>query len=421
MRSLLYLFLLLPGLAMGAATDTAFLQRDGSNRNVEVPIRGSSNTGKALGFDGSGILTTLSVQTLDSDLTSWAGITRASGFDTFATTPSSANLISLVTNETGTGALVFGTSPTLTTPVLGVATVTTINKVAFTAPATGSTLTILDGKTLTANHSITLAGTDSTVMTFPTTSATIARTDAAQTFTGTQTFGTIVTTTLGGAGGAITLDASGFNGNLATTDNTFQEVAQKLDDLASVGFDEAGNYEPTGIWDFTDATVTFGPLGSLTIPLGADPDIAEEGQLSWESDLDVLRAFDGTIQVAIARKFETFQITVIKPNDLDDAQRDAVIMFSNNSGMSFVITSWSAWSTSDDTTLNIEEVDGDGANNATVDAVEIATNGTGIFTGTDSTITADTIEDGHMVLLDFDDTDTPAQVHVTIKGYYLRN
>lgn len=64
----------------------------------------------------------------------------------------------------------------------------TINKVTITAPATGSTLTIIDGKTLTASNSITLAGTDSTTMTFPATSAAIARTDTGQTFTGSNTF-----------------------------------------------------------------------------------------------------------------------------------------------------------------------------------------------------------------------------------------
>jgi len=58
-------------------------------------------------------------QPLDSDLTSWAGVTRAAGFDTFAATPSSANLASLVTGETGSGALVFATSPALTTPNIG--------------------------------------------------------------------------------------------------------------------------------------------------------------------------------------------------------------------------------------------------------------------------------------------------------------
>jgi len=104
---------------------------------------------------------------------------------------------------TGTGNPVMATSPTLVTPVLGVATATTINKVTFTSPATGSTLTIadgktltqnatqtfagVDGKTLTFNNSITFTGTDATTMTFPTTNATIARTDSAQTFTGVQT------------------------------------------------------------------------------------------------------------------------------------------------------------------------------------------------------------------------------------------
>jgi hypothetical protein len=59
-------------------------------------------------------------QPLDADLTSWAAITRAAGFDTFVATPTSANLAALVTNETGSGALVFGTSPTIATPVLSV-------------------------------------------------------------------------------------------------------------------------------------------------------------------------------------------------------------------------------------------------------------------------------------------------------------
>lgn len=79
------------------------------------------------------------------------------------------------------------TSPTMTTPTLGVASATTINKVTITAPATGSTLTVADGKTFIVNNGLTLSGTDSTVMTFPSTTATIARTDAAQTFTGVQT------------------------------------------------------------------------------------------------------------------------------------------------------------------------------------------------------------------------------------------
>lgn len=69
------------------------------------------------------------------------------------------------TAETGTGSNARATSPTLVTPTIGVATATSVNKVAITAPATSATLTIADGKTLTANASLTLAGTDAKTLT----------------------------------------------------------------------------------------------------------------------------------------------------------------------------------------------------------------------------------------------------------------
>lgn len=77
----------------------------------------------------------------------------------FAAT-TSLQLKNTISDETGSGALVFATTPTLVTPALGVATATSINKTAFTAPATGSTLAVADGKTLTASNTLTLTGTD---------------------------------------------------------------------------------------------------------------------------------------------------------------------------------------------------------------------------------------------------------------------
>ena len=74
----------------------------------------------------------------------------------FAAT-TSAQLLGVISDETGSGALVFGTSPTFVTPVLGVAAATTLNKVTLTAPATGSTLTIADGATLTVSASATVS------------------------------------------------------------------------------------------------------------------------------------------------------------------------------------------------------------------------------------------------------------------------
>lgn len=63
------------------------------------------------------------------------------------------------------------------------------------APLFPGTLVIASGKTFTVNNTLTLAGIDGTTMTFPTTSATLARTDAANVFTGTQGFSSAITNT----------------------------------------------------------------------------------------------------------------------------------------------------------------------------------------------------------------------------------
>jgi hypothetical protein len=126
-------------------------------------------------------------------------------------------LVTLTGTETLTNKTL--TSPTLTTPTLGVATATSINKVALTAPANSATINIADGKTLTANNSITLAGTDGSTMTFPTTNASIARADAAQTFTGTQTFtNSVVINGTGATGAGLRLPTAAASGKILTSD-----------------------------------------------------------------------------------------------------------------------------------------------------------------------------------------------------------
>lgn len=123
---------------------------------------------------GLGTVATLNSVSLTSNVTGTlpvanggTGITSlGTGVATWLGTPSSANLAAAITDETGSGALVFATSPTLTTPTLGVASATSINKVTITAPATASTLTIADGKTLTASNTLTFTGTDSSSVAF---------------------------------------------------------------------------------------------------------------------------------------------------------------------------------------------------------------------------------------------------------------
>lgn len=77
----------------------------------------------------------------------------------------SAQLLSVMSDETGTGSVVFSASPTFTgSPALATATATTINKVTITAPASSATLTIANGKTLTASNTLTFTGTDSSTI-----------------------------------------------------------------------------------------------------------------------------------------------------------------------------------------------------------------------------------------------------------------
>jgi hypothetical protein len=66
--------------------------------------------------NGSTAWNSLAYQTGSIAISNVTGL--GTGVETFLATPSSSNLAAAVTGETGTGALVFGTSPTITTPTL---------------------------------------------------------------------------------------------------------------------------------------------------------------------------------------------------------------------------------------------------------------------------------------------------------------
>jgi len=144
-----------------------------ANGAIALAKLANGTDGEIPTWDSSGVITTVAVGTSGQVLTS-NGAGAAPTFQTaagggnaqtanplsqFAAT-TSAQLAGVISDETGSGALVFATSPTLVTPVLGVAAATSINKVAVTAPATSATLTIADGATLTASATATVSGTN---------------------------------------------------------------------------------------------------------------------------------------------------------------------------------------------------------------------------------------------------------------------
>ena len=148
---------------------------DGAETLTQKILTSPTLTGPALGTPVSGVLTSctgLPVSTgisgLGTDIATFLA-TPGAGIATFLATPSSSNLAAAVTGETGTGALVFATTPTFTTSVIGGATMAVFNTVSTNisgfGAATTMTLGATTGNAYVRNPVLTLGNTTNTIAT----------------------------------------------------------------------------------------------------------------------------------------------------------------------------------------------------------------------------------------------------------------
>jgi hypothetical protein len=200
------------GLGTGVAT---FLATP-TSANLRTVVSDETGTG-ALVF-ATGPTITLTNATGLPVATGISGL--GTGIATFLATPSSANLASAVTGETGSGGLVFGTAPTITNPVITGSGTGSIDGVPIgaTTASTGKFTTLTISVVTNANATYTVLATDHTII--QTTTASTYTLPAPVSFTGrqlhiiTQFAGTVVSASsnvvplAGGAAGTAILAAT---------------------------------------------------------------------------------------------------------------------------------------------------------------------------------------------------------------------
>lgn len=227
-------------------------------------------------------------------------------------------------------------------------------------------LTIASGKSLTVSNILTLAGTDSTVMTFPTTSATIARTDAANTFTGNQGFGIAASTPIHvkapatGASDTLTLQTAADSSDSALV-YWRNNSGAALMRMGSIGGDGTSTLNTLGYFRIGTGTATFGSnermrvhaSGGVSIGNTTDPGAANlsiNGTISFAVAGNGISLKSGTNTragnaalvggtVTVSNTTVTANTVVLLTRKTSGGTIGTAITYSLNAGTSFTITS----------------------------------------------------------------------------------
>ena len=156
----------------GLGTGVATLLATPSSANLASAITDETGSGSLVFATSPTLVTPILGTPTSGTLTNATGLPISTGVSglgtgvaTFLATPSSANLAAALTDETGSGANVFATSPTLVTPTLGVATATSLQGIIGNVTPAAGTFTTLTGADIVSTNSL------DTRRTHPTTTA----------------------------------------------------------------------------------------------------------------------------------------------------------------------------------------------------------------------------------------------------------
>lgn len=268
---------------------------ESTNSDTAINLSGSATVSIIVeGTHYDSLITSAAVaagyQPLDADLTSWAGVTRASGFDTFAATPSSANLRALLTDETGTGIAYF-VGGALGTP--SSATLTNATGLPISG-LTSSTSTALGVGSLELGHAsdTTLARSAAGVMTIE--GVEVVTLSRSQTLTSKTLTDPVIT-------GAIVEDVytitDGAAFEIDPSNGTIQQVTLGASRTPAATNFASGESVTLKIADGTAYTITWSTVGVVWVG-GSAPTLATTGWtivVLWKDGSTIYGKYVGTV------------------------------------------------------------------------------------------------------------------------------